>query len=299
MTSKNVRKGFVSIGMPVYNGECYLEQAIRSVLEQTHPDFELIISDNASTDRTQEICKSFAESDSRVKYFRNDQNIGAAENYNRLFQLSSGEYFRWSNADDLIAPQLIEKTLSVLEARPDAVIAFGRTELIDAEGKSLGDYEDNLDIQADAVTVRYSEFYSQVGLTNVIYGLMRSSAVANTNLMGNGSLPASDISFMAAMILQGKFVGIQERLFFRRMHGAAFSANPDPSAQAHFWRATAKRTPLPLLRAVLTDMTGIMGTSLPLSDKLGLLVYCLKRLNWQRQALMQEFLQLFRGGPRL
>jgi len=281
--------------MPVYNGERYLESAIRSVLGQTQSDFELIISDNASTDRTQEICRVFAAADSRVKYCRNDHNIAAAENYNRLFWLSSGDYFRWSNADDLIVPQLIERTLAVLEARPDAVIAFGRTELIDSEGKSLGDYDDNLDIQADDVVARYSEFYSRVGLTKVIYGLMRSSAVAHTNLMGNGTLPASEISFMAAMILQGKFVEIQDQSFFRRMHDAAFSANPDPSEQAQFWRATAKATPLPLLRTVLNDMSGIMRTSLSLSDKMALLAYCSKRLVWQRQPLIKEFLQLLRG----
>lgn len=159
----------------------------------------------------------------------------------------------------------------MLEARPDAVIAFGRTDLIDADGKSLGEYDDNLDIQTDDVVAQYSEFYSRVGLTNVIYALMRSSAVAHTKLMGNGTLPASDISFMPAMILQGKFVEIPDRLFFQRMHDAAFSAKPDPSEQAQFWRVTAKATPLPLLRTVLTDMSDIMRTSLSLSDKMALL----------------------------
>lgn len=295
MTPKTMRKKLVSIGMPVYNGDRYVESAILSVLQQTHSDFELIISDNASTDRTEEICQSFVATDSRVKYFRNHANIGAAENYNRLFQLSSGEYFRWSNADDLVAPELLEKTLAVLMARPDAVIAFGRTELIDAEGESLGDYEDNLDIQADDVVTRYSKFYARVGLTNVIYGLMRSSAVAKTGLMGNGTLPASDISFMAAMVLQGKFVGIHDRLFFRRIHDAAFSANPDPSAQAQFWKASAKATPLPLLRTVANDMSAIMRASLSFSDKMALWVYCVRRLIWQRQTLLNEFGQLLRG----
>lgn len=281
--------------MPVYNGERYLEAAIQSVLEQTHSDFELIISDNASTDCTQEICQAFTAADSRVQYYRNDQNIGAAGNYNRLFSLSKGEYFRWSNADDLIVPQLLERTLAVLEARPDAVIAFGRTELIDAKGNSLGDYEDNLDIQADDVVTRYSEFYSRVGLTNVIYGLMRSSAVAQTSLMGNGTLPASDICFMAAMILQGKFVEIPDRLFFRRMHDTAFSANKDPSAQAQFWRGIGKATPLPLFRSVLADMRQIIRTSLSLTEKMVLLTYCSKRLVWHRQIIMKEFLQLLSG----
>ena len=88
--------------MPVFNGERYLESAIRSNLNQSYGNLELIISDNASTDRTEAICRDLAASDARIKVHRNDRNIGAAANYNKLFQLASGEFFRWSNADDLM-----------------------------------------------------------------------------------------------------------------------------------------------------------------------------------------------------
>jgi hypothetical protein len=124
---------------------------------------------------------------------------------------------------------------------------------------------------------------------------MRSSAVAHTRLMGNGRLLASDISFMAAMILQGKFVEIPDHLFFRRMHETAFSSNPDPSMEAQFWRATGKAIPLPLLRTMLADMSEIMRTSLSFSKKMALLTYCSKRLIWHRQDIMKEFLQLLRN----
>ena len=85
----------VSIGLPVYNGEKYLEQALISILSQTYTDFELIISDNASTDRTQAICREYAAKDPRIRYYCNEENLGAAPNHNRVFELASGEYFKW------------------------------------------------------------------------------------------------------------------------------------------------------------------------------------------------------------
>ncbi len=86
----------VSIGLAVYNGEKYLGQAIDSILAQTFTDFELIISDNASTDRTPEICKKYAAQDARIRYHRNPTNIGGANNENQTFRMSRGEYFRWA-----------------------------------------------------------------------------------------------------------------------------------------------------------------------------------------------------------
>ncbi|WP_081588053.1 glycosyltransferase family 2 protein [Gloeocapsa sp. PCC 7428] len=91
----------ISIGMPVYNGEPYLKDAINSILNQTFEDFELIISDNGSTDRTEEICRTIASQDQRVRYYRNEQNLGAGWNFNRVVDLATGEYFRWACHDDI------------------------------------------------------------------------------------------------------------------------------------------------------------------------------------------------------
>ncbi|HKJ45099.1 MAG TPA: glycosyltransferase family 2 protein, partial [Balneolales bacterium] len=109
----------VSIGMPVYNGENYIERAISSILAQTYKDFELIISDNASTDKTQEICKMFVGRDNRVRYHRNSKNIGAARNYNIVFRLSRGKYFKWAAHDDELAPAFLEDAVNVLEKNKD------------------------------------------------------------------------------------------------------------------------------------------------------------------------------------
>ena len=91
----------VSIGLPVYNGQEFLEETLHSILNQTFNDFELIICDNASTDRTAEICRSFAKRDRRIRYYRNEINLGAAKNFNGVFFLARGEYLKWSDNDDL------------------------------------------------------------------------------------------------------------------------------------------------------------------------------------------------------
>ena len=104
----------VSIALPVYNGERYLEQSIRSVLAQTFTDFELIVSDNASTDRTIEIVERFAAIDPRVVLLRNDENRGAAWNYNNAFEHATGEFFRWHARDDWFEPDLIESLVEAL-----------------------------------------------------------------------------------------------------------------------------------------------------------------------------------------
>ncbi|MCB0187328.1 MAG: glycosyltransferase family 2 protein, partial [Caldilineaceae bacterium] len=121
----------VSIGLAVYNGEPYLADAIRSILSQSFTNFELIISDNASTDRTAAICQEFAARDSRIRYSRNATNIGGANNENRTFRLARGEYFRWAAHDDICAPELLEKSVAVLDQNPDVVLCYSMTTEID------------------------------------------------------------------------------------------------------------------------------------------------------------------------
>lgn len=283
----------VSIGMPVHNGEHYLEQAVRSNLDQTYPHFELIIADNASTDRTRELCEAFAQSDRRIRYVRNDANIGAAANYNKVFRMARGDYFRWSNADDVVAPTLLERTLPVLSARSDAVIAFGRTCFIDEAGDQLEIFHDDLDLRHDKASQRYIEFTRKYRLTNIIYGLMRSSAMRRTELMGNGKLPAGDINFLAAMILQGKFISIDDVLFYRRMHEAAFSALKERAQERQFWNASSARIACPRWRSIFADAKAVLRSPLPMREKLALLAFTAKRAYWERQALTRDVISLF------
>lgn len=104
----------VSIGMLVYNGERFIRQTLDSLLAQDYKHFELIISDNASTDKTQEICLDYALKDQRIRYFRNKKNLGANLNFSKVFELSSGEFFMWASDHDLHDWTFISSCLGVL-----------------------------------------------------------------------------------------------------------------------------------------------------------------------------------------
>lgn len=286
----------ISVGMPVYNGEQYLSQSIQSVLDQTFGDFELIISDNASIDRTEEICREFAEKDSRIRYYRNAQNIGAAGNYNRLVELARGEFFRWSNADDLLAPTLHEACIEALEAHPEAVLSYGKTEIIDANGDAMERYDDNLNLTQRRASERLPRFFEQVGLTNVIYGLMRTDAVRKTSVFGDGTLPAGDVSFMAELVLQGTFLEVPQLLFYRRMHSGASSFDRnDDERQQEFWQARSTPFRLPRLRQALRYLQRIWRIEIEIMERLRLSIYILRWLFWQRSAVASELVSSIRS----
>lgn len=128
----------VSVGMPVYNGERYIAQSIESILSQTFQAFELIISDNASTDATEQICREYAAKDPRVRYYRSDRNHGASWNHNRVVELARGEYFRWQCHDDYCGPTLLEKCLPVVHNDPSVVLCYPQFVRVNGQGRRLG-----------------------------------------------------------------------------------------------------------------------------------------------------------------
>ena len=117
----NVNNPKISIGIPVYNGEKFIRKCIESVLQQTNRDFELIISDNASTDSTPKICEEYLNKDNRIIFVRQDKNMGGGWNFNFLLQKAVGEYFVWVAADTFLLPEFLEKNIAVLESQDKAV----------------------------------------------------------------------------------------------------------------------------------------------------------------------------------
>jgi glycosyltransferase involved in cell wall biosynthesis len=206
----------VSIGLPIYNGEPFLQQALDSLLSQTYTDFELVISDNASTDRTAEICAAYTARDPRIRYHRNAQNIGVDRNFNRTFDLSQGEYFRWAAADDLCAPTLLERCVEVLDARQHVVLCYPKSRYIDDHGGFLRDYEDHLHIELPQPHKRFASYLRNIDMCNAVFGLIRSSVLRQTKLYGIYS--DSDIVYLGELALYGSFYELPEVLFFRRMH---------------------------------------------------------------------------------
>jgi glycosyltransferase involved in cell wall biosynthesis len=212
----------VSIGMPVYNCERYVADAIDSHLRQTYADFELVITDNASTDRSEEICRSYAARDPRIKYYRNPENVGAAGNFKRCFELSRGEYFRWTPSDDVVGPELLELCVEVLDRDSSVLVAYPRTRLIDGDGRIIGDYDENLHLMQERPSVRFREVLRRLRLCNLQYGLTRRKILGRTGLMRSYS--GGDIPLILELALYGKFYEVPEHLFYRRMHEGAASA---------------------------------------------------------------------------
>ncbi|HTO98842.1 MAG TPA: glycosyltransferase [Myxococcales bacterium] len=205
----------VSIGLAVFNGEKYLEQAVDSILAQTFADFELILSDNASTDRTAEICKRYAERDPRIRYSRNATNIGGANNENLTFTLSRGEYFRWAAHDDVCAPTLIERCVEVLDRRPEVVLCHSAMVAIDAEGKQTAVRHGREGV-APRPHTRFRRLSFRNHPCDATYGLVRSSIMRKTRLQQNYT--DSDRVLLAELALHGPFVLLDEPLFFKRIH---------------------------------------------------------------------------------
>src|SRR5262245_43834597 len=127
----------VSVCLPVYNGERHVEHAIASILDQSYRDLELIISDNASTDRTGDICRAAAARDGRVKYVSADVNCGLAGNFNRAFAFAKGRYLMWLGHDDVIAPAFVARCVEALDSESDTVLCFTNVNHIDDDGRLI------------------------------------------------------------------------------------------------------------------------------------------------------------------
>lgn len=214
----------VSIGLPVYNGENYVAEAIASVLEQTMQDFELVICDNASTDQTEKICRSFASRDTRIVYHRNAKNLGASANFGKVFELSSGQYFRWQGHDDVIAPTYLEELVRVLESDPDCVLVYPRAIMIDEASEERWCFLEYMACPSEDPAKRLAALlgHARDDYTNPLFGLMPRSTVAQTDLIG--PYLASDRVFLAHVALLGRCREVPDTLFLRREHNQMSTA---------------------------------------------------------------------------
>ena len=276
----------VSVGVPTYNGARYLGEALESLLRQTYEDIEIIISDNASTDATEEVATSFARRDPRVRYDRLPENIGAAANFMRVLELARGEYFRWAAADDLSAPEFIERCVSVLDREPDVVQAYPRTKLIDERGAVIGEYQDGLHIVAERPSDRYIQVMERIGLCNAIYGVMRTAVLRK--LPPLGAFEGSDIPWQAEIALHGKIWEIPEYLFFRRMHRAAQSSMTTAARQLHYAPSSAGKPVMRHWRHAGARLGAALRGPGSLWDRARLLGFLARDVVWSRDEFARE-----------
>jgi glycosyltransferase involved in cell wall biosynthesis len=218
----------VSVGMPVYNGERFLGAAIESILAQTFRDFELIVCDNASTDRTEEIVRSYARRDPRIRYERSERNRGAAYNYNRVTALARGKYIRHAAHDDMLAPANLERCVALLEADPGLALVYPRMSRIDVDGNVIDTVSSPLVLDDDDPVHRWRTFHRLINegsMCDPVFGLFRASVLKATAVIRN--LIAADMLLLGEIALWGRIAEVPEVLFFERWHaGTSVNANP-------------------------------------------------------------------------
>ena len=184
-------KPLVSIGMPVYNTEPHIRQSLESLLAQDYEHFELIISDNASIDGTQEICLEYAARDKRIRYYRNERNIGIALNQNRVFELSSGKYFKWAGSHDYVAPSFISACKHILDTDPRVVLAYPLARVVDGKDETIkGVVPEIIDTRRLPTCARVLVVVAKVEYCALeLYGLFRTAALSRCRplmtLIGN------------------------------------------------------------------------------------------------------------------
>ena len=215
----------VSIGLPVFNGAQFLTEAIESILGQTYQNIELVLSDNASTDSTPEICARFAARDRRVRSTRLSENIGGLPNFNRVFSLATGRYFMWASHDDLLLPTYVEKCVACLEADASVVLAYSKLITIDDAGQVQELIVRSHSGDSRHVAERFGDFTEFYSMLEAFFGLMRRDVLAKTML--HLPHPGSDRILLAELSLRGPFVRVPEYLFKRRLHaGRSVTVHP-------------------------------------------------------------------------
>jgi hypothetical protein len=259
----------VSIGMPVYNGERFLAEAVDSVLAQDHAHLELIIADNGSTDGTAKICHEYALRDPRVRYVGSDRNRGIAWNFNRLVDLAVAPYFKWADADDVIEPTLVRRCVEALDADPTAVLAYTWARYIDDRGSILRDLVDVPRYGLASKPAERARGFLLLPTSHVLelQGVIRRDELAATLRMG--PFAASDLALILELAMRGRFAEIPEPLFLHRMHSARASISaPTPRELSRAHSQDGSAVALPRWRLVSRFARAVVGSPAPLQQRL-------------------------------
>jgi glycosyltransferase involved in cell wall biosynthesis len=205
----------LTIGLPVYNGEKYVAESLEALLGQSFTDFELIISDNASTDSTGDICRRYEKQDSRVRYFRQPRNIGLAPNHNFVAEQARGELFKWASNDDLYARDLLERCIDALDKYPDVVLAHSWTAKVDDSGAVTEAFKYPLNTASPRAPERFRSLLFDSGGDDD-YGVIRTEVLRRTAM--KESYHHADRTIIAELGLHGRFDQVPDWLYFRRDH---------------------------------------------------------------------------------
>ena len=203
----------VTIGVPVYNEVKYVAESLKSLLKQSYPNLEILISDNGSADGTSEICADYAATYPHITHIRHAKNMGQHANFNYLPRCSSGTYFCWASGHDLLEPTFIEDSVAVLESDPAIVLAYPRTIYTTSYTREEGR---PFDIRAMSAERRFREVMWRVDC-NYVYGVWRLSPMLDSKLFQ--AVPAPDRVFLAEMAIKGPFAPVNTFKHYRMNRG--------------------------------------------------------------------------------
>ncbi len=284
----------LSIVVPVRNGEDFLRLTLDSLLSQTFADFELLISDNASTDATESICREYAARDPRVQYHRSPESLGLADNFNRLIDSTVGEYFKWAAADDLCHPTYLARCVDILKSDPSVVLVCADTVFIDAKGQPAEAPPDEphkfddpgWDLRSDSPVERLRYVIRAGHWVNSTHGVIRREMLRRTNRLPR--YLGGDYGLLGELSLLGKFFQIPEPLFFRRIHPGASSqhAHDDEWIKNHW--AGGGQLAVPCWSRACHHLSTIARSDLGLASKLSLTFEVLRIMYWNRRRLRAE-----------
>lgn len=284
----------VTIGLPVYNGEKFIRQSLDSLLAQTFQNTRLIISDNASTDRTADICKEYAARDSRIVYTRNEHNIGNPRNFNRIANLTTTKYLKWSTADDYWDVNFLQRALDIMEHDDNIALCYPGCVLVDQHGANPKPYKDHLHLMGDNAGQRYLDVLEKHEMLHQHLGLIRTAALKQTHLLG--TFYGSDLNLISELALYGKFFEIPEPMFFRRFHETSGSFNrASADHQSRYYHGKGTDKPWVVWRKQLWQFRSPLTSSIPVTDKLRVCGRLVRHAIWNREALIADLMSGLRG----
>jgi glycosyltransferase involved in cell wall biosynthesis len=235
------RPAQVLIGLPVFNGEKYVAAAIESILNQTLADLRLVISDNASTDATEEVCRKYAQADSRVHYFRQARNLGLVPNFNFVYQPAGEPYFKWTGHDDILQSTYLERCVDLLERDSSLALAQSLALEVDTTGAKTRTFYDDIRLSGARPRDRIWRLLWAKHLTEQ-WAVLRTQLVDKIRPLG--SYPGSDRNFNAELLILGDMGYVEEPLLHLRAHPDSYGSGAVLGKRSRFlWHDSSAQVP--------------------------------------------------------
>lgn len=277
----------ITVGMPTYNAETHIAESIESILGQSLTDLQLLISDNASEDGTESVCRDYASRDNRINYVRQSKNLGATENYNFVCRQANSEYFKWHSSNDFCTSETVEKCVGVLDDNPGVVLCYPPTKLFQQSYEDATDYDDKLLVDEDSPVARFFHVIDNMALNNVMNGVVRTKSLQSTSLIREFFY--ADRNMVAELALIGKIVPAEGCNFYRRMDAeSATHLKSEKEVLAHFdpsWKRPLSFTNWRIFSAYLSSL---MRSRVGIRTNVRALSMLGRRAWWSKSELWQD-----------